>query len=75
MPRNSSIFFFLGFSVQSIQYISTRNAKAFRGVVEPMKVVFRRCADDLLLWSHRCNKQVHKDSVLGWAAVFAQLAL
>jgi hypothetical protein len=42
--------------------------------MEPLNFVFRRCADDLFLWSHRCSKQNHKDSLRGWAAMFSNLA-
>jgi hypothetical protein len=51
-----------------------RNSKVFRDIVEPCNVVFRRCADDLFLWTHRCSNQDHKDSIFSWAVLFAQIS-
>jgi hypothetical protein len=51
-----------------------RNSLVFRAVLEPIDLVFRRCAEDLMLWVHRCNKQVHIDLIHGWAVKFAHLA-
>uniref|UniRef100_A0ACD5TRX0 Uncharacterized protein n=1 Tax=Avena sativa TaxID=4498 RepID=A0ACD5TRX0_AVESA len=50
-----------------------RNTKVFRNIDEPMQLVFRRCAEDLLLWNHRCQKQPHKELIHDWAVMFAHL--
>jgi hypothetical protein len=46
----------------------------FSSLIEPVEVVFRRCAEDLLLWKHRCAKQAHIDLIQGWAVTLTQLA-
>uniref|UniRef100_A0ACD5XN01 Uncharacterized protein n=1 Tax=Avena sativa TaxID=4498 RepID=A0ACD5XN01_AVESA len=51
-----------------------RNTKVFRNEVEPIHLVFRRCADNISLWSHRTKNPSHKSLAEDWAVRFYHLA-
>ncbi|KAF8667667.1 hypothetical protein HU200_052874 [Digitaria exilis] len=47
-----------------------RNDKVFGGEDEANGQIARRCFDDLLLWSHRCNSPMDRDRIVEWSSFF-----
>nr|AAT44172.1 hypothetical protein [Oryza sativa Japonica Group] len=44
-----------------------RNKKIFNSIDETNSIVLRRCANDIELWSNRCNDVVGKQQLHSWA--------